>query len=262
MDSRKINLADKLGRFQEEWTPHIIAALNGQHVKLAKLKGELTWHSHADEDELFLVLDGSLTIQFRDRDVRLEKGEMFVVPRGVEHNPVAPYGASVLLFEPQSTKHTGDVVVQRTVTRQKWIGTMPTTPLSSIDLHRVIRSTHMCIASERFAYLRVKRLPDPVDHLMCFSCGDDKTVVTRESRIHDSDHSAIEAWFRLIEFRIPTPFETPGFLAAIASALAGEGINLLIISTFPHDYVLVRDRELKRATAALQSLGFQIPNPT
>jgi len=121
MDSRKINIADKLACFQDEWTPHIIAALNGQHVKLAKLTGELTWHSHTDEDELFLVLEGSLTIQFRDRDVCLEKGEMFVVPRGVEHNPLAPQGASVLLFEPQCIKHTGDVITNRTVTLQKRI---------------------------------------------------------------------------------------------------------------------------------------------
>jgi len=121
MDSRKINIADKLGCFQDEWTQHIIAALNGQHVKLAKLSGELTWHSHAHEDELFFVLEGSLTIQLRDRDICLEKGEMFVVPRGVEHNPVAPHGASVLLFEPKSTKHTGDIVNDRTVTQQEWI---------------------------------------------------------------------------------------------------------------------------------------------
>ncbi len=116
MENRKINIADKLGCFQKEWAPHIIAALNGQYVKLAKLKGELTWHSHADEDELFFVLEGFLTIQLRERDVHLEKGEMFVVPRGVEHNPMAPQGASVLLFEPQSTKHTGEVITQRTVT--------------------------------------------------------------------------------------------------------------------------------------------------
>ncbi len=121
MESSKINIADKLGRFQDEWAPHIIAALNGQYVKLAKLTGELTWHSHTNEDELFFVLDGSLTIQLRDRDVCLEKGEIFVVPRGVEHNPVAPHGASVLLFEPQSTKHTGDVVTQHTVSLQRWI---------------------------------------------------------------------------------------------------------------------------------------------
>ena len=117
----KVSLAGKLALFDETWTPKLIGALNGQLVKLAKLEGELMWHSHADEDELFLVLEGSLTIQLRDRDVQLEKGEMFIVPRGVEHNPVAREGASVLLFEPESTKHTGDVVTERTVTDQAWI---------------------------------------------------------------------------------------------------------------------------------------------
>jgi mannose-6-phosphate isomerase-like protein (cupin superfamily) len=122
----KINLASKLGLFNETWTPKIIGELNGQQVKLAKLEGELTWHAHADEDELFLVLEGSLTIQYRDEDghqseVRLEQGDMYIVPRGVEHNPVASEGASVLLFEPASTKHTGELIIDRTVTDQEWI---------------------------------------------------------------------------------------------------------------------------------------------
>jgi len=121
MNAEKINIAEKLGLFQDEWSPHIIAALNGQLVKLAKLKGELTWHSHAEEDELFLVLEGSLVIQLRDREVHLEKGEMFIVPQGVEHNPMSPRGASVLLFEPKGTKHTGEVILDRTVLRQEWI---------------------------------------------------------------------------------------------------------------------------------------------
>lgn len=79
------------------------------------------WHAHADEDELFLVLEGSLTIQMRAREVHLEQGEMFIVPAGVEHNPIAPTGASVLLFEPSGTKHTGDILTDRTVTNQAWI---------------------------------------------------------------------------------------------------------------------------------------------
>jgi mannose-6-phosphate isomerase-like protein (cupin superfamily) len=122
----KINLASKLGLFNETWTPKIIGELNGQQVKLAKLEGELTWHAHADEDELFLVLEGSLVIQLRDQhghqsEVSLEQGDMFIVPKGVEHNPVASEGASVLLFEPASTKHTGDLIIDRTVTDQEWI---------------------------------------------------------------------------------------------------------------------------------------------
>ncbi|MFT5422281.1 MAG: mannose-6-phosphate isomerase-like protein (cupin superfamily) [Phycisphaerales bacterium] len=121
-----INLDEKLSLFDETWTPKIIGELNGQLVKLAKLHGELTWHDHADEDELFLVLEGSLTMQYRDADgtiseVQLSKGDMHIVPRGVEHNPVSPSGASVLLFEPASTKHTGHLVIDRTVTDQQWI---------------------------------------------------------------------------------------------------------------------------------------------
>jgi len=117
----KINIADKLGLFDATWTPKIIGELNGQQVKLAKLQGELMWHSHDDEDELFLVLEGELTIQFRDGEVHLKAGEMYIVPRGVEHNPVASTGASVLLFEPKDTKHTGELMTSRTVTDQEWI---------------------------------------------------------------------------------------------------------------------------------------------
>ena len=121
-----INLAEKLSLFDATWTPKIIGGLNGQLVKLAKLQGELTWHDHADEDELFLILEGSMTMQYRDREgnisqVHLNKGDMHIVPKGVEHNPVSPNGASVLLFEPSSTKHTGHLVIDRTVTDQEWI---------------------------------------------------------------------------------------------------------------------------------------------
>ncbi len=117
----KINLAEKLGKFDEKWSPRIVGALNGQLVKLAKLEGEFMWHSHAEEDELFLCLEGSLTIQLRDREIHLAPGEFFIVPRGVEHNPIAPEGASVLLFEPAETKHTGAVVSERTVNDQQWV---------------------------------------------------------------------------------------------------------------------------------------------
>jgi len=104
-----ISLRDKLARFTQTWTPHIIAELNGQQVKLARLRGELVWHAHAHEDELFYVIEGELTIRLRDREVLLRPGELFVVPRGVEHCPSAPNGAAVMLFEPASTRHTGDV---------------------------------------------------------------------------------------------------------------------------------------------------------
>ncbi len=116
-----INIAKKLSLFDATWTPKIIGELNGQQVKLAKLQGELMWHAHAEEDELFLVLDGELTIQMRDHEVHLKKGEMYIVPKGVEHNPVAERGASVLLFEPAQTKHTGEHITERTVTNQQRI---------------------------------------------------------------------------------------------------------------------------------------------
>jgi mannose-6-phosphate isomerase-like protein (cupin superfamily) len=112
---QRINLREKLASFRDLWSPRIVGELNGQHVKLAKLRGEFVWHHHADEDELFLVLKGRLTIRLRDRDVRLEEGELFIVPRGVEHLPVAEGEAHVLLFEPASTVNTGNVRGERTV---------------------------------------------------------------------------------------------------------------------------------------------------
>lgn len=110
-----INLSEKLSLFHDFWNPRVIAELNGQQVKVAKLKGEFIWHDHQDEDELFYVLKGTLTIEFRDRIVELRQGEMIVVPRGVEHRPVAQEEVWILLFEPISTKHTGDVVSDLTV---------------------------------------------------------------------------------------------------------------------------------------------------
>ncbi len=110
-----VNLAEKFALITEHWSPAIVGELNGQHVKLAKLKGEFIWHSHADEDELFLVVKGSLTIRLRDRDIQLAEGEFCIVPRGVEHCPVATEEAQVLLFEPASTLNTGDVENERTV---------------------------------------------------------------------------------------------------------------------------------------------------
>lgn len=119
--NEKINIADKLALFTDTWSPRIIGELNGQQVKLAKLQGEFMWHAHDDEDELFLVLDGELTIEMRDQSVHLKKGEMYIVPRGVEHNPIANNGASVLLFEPAQTKHTGEHMTERTIVDQQRI---------------------------------------------------------------------------------------------------------------------------------------------
>src|SRR5436190_5603104 len=108
----KINLSEKLARFSEHWSPKIVGELNGQHVKLVKFQGEFVWHHHADEDELFLVVDGSFVMEFREggeeRSVLLNRGELLIVPRGVEHRPVAREEVSVLLFEPAGTLNTGN----------------------------------------------------------------------------------------------------------------------------------------------------------
>lgn len=117
----RIDLAGKLAAFDERWSPRIVAELNGQHVKLAKLEGEFVWHSHAEGDELFLVLKGLLTIELRDGAVALGPGQMAVVPRGVEHRPVADGEVHVMLFEPAGTLNTGDVRNERTVEEPKRI---------------------------------------------------------------------------------------------------------------------------------------------
>ena len=121
MHAGKVNLSEKLQQFTEHWSPRIVGELNGQHVKLAKLAGEFVWHRHEREDELFLVLHGHLSIHLRDRVVELDEGEFFIVPRGIEHKPVAAAEAHVLLFEPGSTVNTGNVRNERTVTVQERI---------------------------------------------------------------------------------------------------------------------------------------------
>lgn len=121
MVTEKINLKEKFELFNEHWTPKIVGELNGQQVKLAKLKGEFVWHDHKKEDEMFMVIKGSLQIQFRDKKITLNEGEMYIVPRGVEHKPIAPKEAWVLLFEPKSTKHTGEIKDKMSVERQEWI---------------------------------------------------------------------------------------------------------------------------------------------
>ncbi len=113
----KINLAEKLSLFSDHYNPRLIGELNGQHVKLAKIKGEFVRHSHAHEDEMFLVVKGWFNMEFRDKVVRLEEGEMIIVPRGVEHRPVAEEEASIMLFEPSSTVNTG--TVQSDLTRDR-----------------------------------------------------------------------------------------------------------------------------------------------
>lgn len=117
----RINLHDKLALFSDQWNPKIIAELNGQHVKLAKIKGEFVWHRHENEDELFLVLAGSIDIEFRGSKIRLTEGEMCVVPRGIEHRPVAVEEAHLLLFEPITTVNTGEIQDEMTVEKSIWI---------------------------------------------------------------------------------------------------------------------------------------------
>jgi mannose-6-phosphate isomerase-like protein (cupin superfamily) len=111
----KINIREKLALFSDHWNPRVVGELNGQHVKVVKFQGEFVWHDHAAEDEMFLVVRGSFRMEFRDRSVTLNEGEFLVVPRGVEHRPVAEQEAEVMLFEPARIKHTGEVESELTV---------------------------------------------------------------------------------------------------------------------------------------------------
>jgi mannose-6-phosphate isomerase-like protein (cupin superfamily) len=121
MDHQPINLNEKLSRFSERWSPRIIARMNDYHFKLAKVQGEFVWHSHPETDEVFLVLKGRLEIQFRDGSTVLNEGEMYVVPKGVEHKPVAESECQLLLVEPAGTINTGEVVDEKTAPNDIWI---------------------------------------------------------------------------------------------------------------------------------------------
>ena len=110
-----VNLADVFGRFDDHWSPKVIGTVNDMHVKAAKIQGEFVWHHHDDEDEMFLVVSGQLLMRFRDRDVVVNEGEFIIVPRGVEHMPVAATETHILLFEPRTTVNTGNVRSERTV---------------------------------------------------------------------------------------------------------------------------------------------------
>ena len=111
-----ISIADKLSQFSDYFNPRIVGELNGQHVKLVKFKGEFVWHHHEHEDEMFLVVRGRFRMDFRDRQEWVGEGEFLIVPRGVEHRPVAEHEVAILLFEPASTLNTGNVRNERTVT--------------------------------------------------------------------------------------------------------------------------------------------------
>ena len=121
MTPTAINLHQKLSMFSEPWSPRIVAEVNDYEVKLAHLKGEFVWHQHADTDELFLCLEGSLSILLRDGQVDLQVGELYVVPRGVEHKPASPNGCSVLLFEPGGVVNTGEVECELTAEGKRWV---------------------------------------------------------------------------------------------------------------------------------------------
>ena len=110
-----INIKEKYARFTDHWNPRIIGQANGQDIKLAKVKGEFVWHAHADEDEVFFVMKGVLKIEFRDRTETLSEGDMLVVPKGVEHRPIAEEQVWIMLFEPSEIKHTGEVESELTV---------------------------------------------------------------------------------------------------------------------------------------------------
>ena len=117
----KINIEEKLSLFNEYWSPKIIGEVNESYVKLAKLKGDFIWHTHENEDEMFYVLKGVLTVKFREKDVQLNKGECIIIPRGIEHMPVAEEEVYVMLIESMITLNTGNVVNERTVEKLKKI---------------------------------------------------------------------------------------------------------------------------------------------
>ena len=121
MSYEAINFAEKLARFSEQWSPKIVARMNDYHFKLVKIEGEFVWHSHAETDEVFVVIEGEMAIELRDGRVNLRAGEMFVVPRGVEHRPVAERECRLLLVEPAGTINTGDAGGGRTAEDDVWV---------------------------------------------------------------------------------------------------------------------------------------------
>ena len=121
MNYDSINLQHKLTKFSEQWSPKIVAQMNDYHFKVVKVLGEFVWHDHPETDEVFLVLKGTLEIHFRDGTVTLNEGEMYVVPKGIEHKPIAENECHILLIEPAGTVNTGDVVSEKTAPNDVWI---------------------------------------------------------------------------------------------------------------------------------------------
>lgn len=121
MKSEVINIAEKLDQINEHWTPKIIEQMNDYHFKLAKIKGDFTWHQHEETDEVFYVVEGKMRIDFRDKSVEMKTGELFVVPRGIEHKPYAKDECKIMLIEPAGTVNTGEVTNDQTTSNKDWI---------------------------------------------------------------------------------------------------------------------------------------------
>ncbi|MBS0431408.1 MAG: cupin domain-containing protein [Proteobacteria bacterium] len=121
MPDSAINLRDKLGRFAEHWSPRVVAEMNDYQFKLVKIQGGFVWHSHAETDEVFIVLDGAMTLEFRDRTIALAAGEMYVVPKGVEHRPAAARECCVMLVEPRGVVNTGDAAGVVAAPNDVWV---------------------------------------------------------------------------------------------------------------------------------------------
>jgi mannose-6-phosphate isomerase-like protein (cupin superfamily) len=121
MSVKKINLKDKLSKFSEHWSPRIIAEMNDYQFKLAKIKGEFVWHDHKDTDEVFIVIEGTMSIEFRDGIVDLGEGELCVVPKGVEHKPYAENECKIMLVEPRGVVNTGDAESDFTASNDVWV---------------------------------------------------------------------------------------------------------------------------------------------
>jgi mannose-6-phosphate isomerase-like protein (cupin superfamily) len=116
-----INLADKFGQFTDQWSPKVIAAMNDYQFKLSRLEGEFVWHAHVDTDEVFFLIEGELTLEFRDGQVDLKAGDLFVVPKGVEHRPIAKAECKVMIVEPRGVVNTGDASAERAAENDVWI---------------------------------------------------------------------------------------------------------------------------------------------
>ena len=121
MNQTKINLKEKYSKFTKHWSPRIIAEMNNYQFKIAKIKGEFIWHDHKDTDETFLVIEGKMTLKFRNGDVKLSEGEMYVVPKGIEHKPYAEKECKILVIEPKGVINTGDAGGELTINKEMWI---------------------------------------------------------------------------------------------------------------------------------------------